>query len=303
MMIMIDRLNLVFLAAGFLLISCNEKPAEPVVPDGQVLNEIRITAELGAASKAVAENGIYQSFVPSDEISLFVWTGEYASGELSAEQTVVNNVRNCFEGESKWMALSPMAWAEGDPVAHEFVAVYPAVELSMPGKLQGSYSAVEGKVEDVLVARVNDQMPTSEPVKLTFNHAMAFLEVNLKLRSEYDGIDPSSIYVTAKVETDGVVDYVDVYSYATGNEVDYRLAASADGLHHRAVLPAQELHLNMVVHLGDVTLTLQRDGVDLILTSGKITTVDLKVGKDVVELSGITVNDWKTGGPIFGETE
>ncbi len=300
---MMNRLNLVFLAVGFLLISCSEKPAEPVAPDEPAPNEIRITAELGAASKAVAENGIYQSFVTGDEISLFVWTGEHASGELSAEQTVVNNVRNHFEGESKWKADSPMAWADGDPVEHEFVAVYPAVELSMPGKLQGSYSAVKGKVEDVLVARVSGQMPTSEPVKLTFNHAMAFLEVNLTLRNEYDGVDPSSIYVTARVETEGVVDYVDACSYSTGNEVDYRLTASADGLCHRAVLPAQAPHLNMVIHIGNVSLTLTRDGVDLILTSGKITTVDLKVGKDVVEFGGITVSDWKTGSPIYSETE
>ncbi len=302
---MINRLNLVFVAAGFLLISCSEKPAEPVVPDepAPVLNEIRITAELGAASKALAENDIYQSFEKDDVISVFAWTGEYVFEGLSAEQTVVNNVLNRFQGDSKWKADSPMSWAEGDPVEHEFVAVYPAVELDMPGKLQGSYSAVDGKVEDVLVARVSGQMPTSEPVKLTFNHAMAFLEVNLTLRNEYDGVDPSSIYVTARVETDGVVDYEDVSSYSTGNEVDYKLTASADGLHHRAVLPAQAPHLNMVIHIGDVSLTLTRDGVPLILTSGKITTVDLRVGKDVVELSGITVNDWRTGGPIFGETE
>ncbi len=303
MMIMIDRLNLLFLAAGFLMISCNERSAEPVVPDEPVLNEIRITAELGAASKALAVNDIYKSFEIGDAISVFAWTGEHASGELTAEQTVVNNVLNRFEGESKWMPDSPMAWAESDPAAHDFVAVYPAVELEMPGRLEGSYSAVDGRIEDVLVARVSGQMPTSEPVMLTFDHAMAFLEVNLNLRSEHDDIDPSSIYVTANVSTDGVVDYEDVSSYVTGDEYDYRLNASADGLHHRAVLPAQAPPMNIVVHLGEVTLTLKRDGVILPLQSGKITEVKLNIGKDVVELNGITINDWKTGGPIFGETE
>ncbi len=287
------------------MISCNEKLEEPVVLDGPepVLNEIKITAELGATSRAVAVNDIYQSFEIGDAISVFAWTGEHSSGKLTAEQTVVNNVLNRFEGESKWKADSPMAWADGDPVAHNFVAVYPAVELKMPDRLQGSYSAVDGRVEDVLVARVSGQMPISEPVKLTFDHAMSFLEVNLNLRNEYDGIDPSSIYVTANVATDGVVDYVDVSSYATGMDYDYKLIASADGLCHRAVLPEQALHMNIVVHLGDVTLTVKRDGVALVLESGKVTEVKLNVGKDVVEIGGITINDWRTGGPIFGETE
>ncbi len=300
-----QHFNLIFLAAGLLMLSCSEKPAEPVVPDEPtpVPNEIRIAAELVAASKALAENDIYKSFEIEDAISVFVWTGEHVSGELTAEQTVVNNVRNSFEGGSKWKADSPMAWAEGDPVAHDFMAVYPAVELKMPGKLQGTYSAVKGKVEDVLVARVNDQMPTSEPVKLTFDHAMSFIEVNLNLRSEYDGIDPASIYVTAEVATDAVVDYVTASSSATGTAADYSLSASADGLHHRAVLPAQTVPMDIVVHLGELSFTVKQDDLDLVLESGNITTVNLNIGKDVVEISGISVSDWKTGGPIYNETE
>ncbi len=298
-------LNLILFAAGLLLSSCNEKPSEPVVPDEPVpaMNEIRITAELDSDTKALAENDIYKSFEVGDAISVFVWTGEPVSGELTAEQTVVNNVLNRFEGASKWTADSPMSWTEGESVAHDFMAVYPSVELNMPGKLLGSYSAVGGKVEDVLVARVIGQIPTSEPVKLTFEHAMAFIEVNLNLRTEYAGIAPSSIYVTAEVATDAVVDYVSVSSSATGTAADYMLSASSDGLHHRAVLPAQILPMNIVVHLGDVTLTLKREGLDLELISGKVTRVNLNVGNDVVEISGVTVNDWNTGGSISGEAE
>ncbi len=295
------------LAAGLLLLSCSEKPVGPPVPEepDPVLNEIKITADFGAPSKASSENGLYKSFETGDAISVFVWTGEHASGSLALEQTVVNNVLNRFEGASKWKADGPMSWSDGEPEAHDFMAVYPAVELKMPGTLQGSYSAVDGRVEDVLVARVTDQIPTSEPVRLTFDHAMSCLEVNLTVRSEYAGIDPSSIYVTAEVATDAVVDYVDVSSYATGTETDYRLSASSDGLLHRAVLPAQTLPMNIVVHLGEASLTLKRDGLDLVLESGNRTTINLKVGKDKVELAsgGISIGDWDTPEEWNGSVE
>ncbi len=282
------HLNLILVAAGLLMSSCNEEQVP--VPD-----KIRITAELGTASKALAENGVYNSFEKGDAISVFVWT---------SAQTVVDNVLNRFEGESKWKADSPMSWTGGEAVAHDFMAVYPKIDLKMPAaKMQGSYAAVGGKVEDVLVARVSGQMPTSEPVKLTFDHAMSFIEVDLNLRSEYDGVDPSSVYVTAEVATDALVDYVAVSSSATGTADDYRLSASAKGLSHSAVLPAQTLPMNIVVHIGNLALSLKREGLELELISGKVTKVKLNVGKDVVEISGISVNDWKTGGPIFGETE
>ncbi len=274
------------------------------MPDDEapVLDEITVRAEIGSETRAVSENGIYKSFEAGDTISLFVWTGTHESGPLTEEQTVVNNVLNRFVGEGEWTPETPMHWAtadDGSIVSHSFAAIYPSVMLSDPYLLKGAYTAVDGKVEDVLVARVDGQEPTPDPVNLTFNHAMASIEVILTIRNELDGIDPESVSVTVEAAADAEVDYVSGKSSAVGQPVLYELAASADGLHHRAVLPEQTLPMNLVVHVGEQTRTLKRDGLDLVLQSGLRTTVSLTVGKDKVELapgdSGIIVGNWTDG--------
>ncbi len=283
---------------------CCTSPDVPSIPDVEA-NTIRISAGIGEITKATVSEGIYKSFQPGDEISVFVWTGTASSGSLSLEQTVINNTVNCYEGNSQWEPESPMIWAEsedGTPIAHTFRAIYPSVGITMPGKLEGFYAAEKGLVKDVLVACVDGQIPTSEPVMLTFDHVMACLEVNLNLRSEYDGVDPASVHVSADAATDAYVDYIEATSNASGSVLSCSLAASADGLKHTVVLPAQTVPMKIVLSIGDVTRTLN-PGDDLVLEAGKRTTVNLNVGKDVIELSGISVDSWSDGDLIRGEAQ
>ncbi len=294
-------LNSMIFAASSMILLCCESPYVPESESG----DIRITADLGEVTRAVSEYGIYKSFEVGDKISLFVWTGIPSSGALTSDQTVVNNVLNSFKGASEWTPEIPMKWAEsadGTPVEHAFAAVYPPVDLKMPGILQGSYQAVDGMVEDVLVARVDSQLPTDEQVRLRFDHVMAALEVKLTFRSEYQGVDPASVYVTVEAATDADVDYLEAVSRASGPASEYRLSASADGLTHSAVLPEQTLPMNIVVHFAGETRIL-KPGVDLILESGRRSTINLAVGKDLIELVGISAGPWIDGGSESVETD
>ncbi len=170
----------------------------------------------------------------------------------------------------------------------------------MPGTLEGIYAAENGVVKDVLVASVDGQIPTAEAVKLTFDHVMACLEVNLTFRSEFEGVDPASIQVSTDAAADAVVDYIEATSTASGTVSSHSLSASTDGLKHTLVLPAQTLPMKIVLNIGSETRTLN-PGADLVLESGKRTTVNLTVGRDVIKLSGVSVDDWNDGDSISGE--
>ncbi len=281
-------------AACLLCVSCSDQPANlPVdVPD-----VISVSASVVNVTRAVSEEGVYKNFEVGDEISVFVWTGSPSDGALSLGQTAVNNVLNRYEGNSVWTPDTYMYWADAEvPVEHSFAAVYPAVSLVLPGAMKGEYDVEGGLVEDVLVARVDGQLPTSEPVELVFDHVMALLEVNLTLRDEFSGVDPASVYVTVDAAADAVVDYIAASSAAVGTAAEYRLSASANGLKHSAVLPAQTVPMNLGLHIGDAVRTLKRDGLDLVLESGKRTKVNLTVGKDFVELTGVSAEPWNDGG-------
>ncbi len=299
------QFNPLILAAGFACLSCGDftlkTPADETGP-----GEIRVIADVGTVARAEADNGIYKSFEPGDEISVFAWTGAPTEGGLTAGQTVVNNVINRYEGESVWVPENKMFWAEsadGTSPEHSFAAVYPSVPLVMPGGLSGDYTALNGLVEDVLVARVDGQLPTNEPVRLTFDHVMAALEVRLTIGNEVPDFAPESVYVTVEAASGAVVDYVSASSKASGPAAEFRLASAADGLNHNAVLPEQTLPLNLVVHIGDISRTLKRDGLDLVLESGKRTIINLSVGRDVVEIKDISAKPWIDGGSDLVGTE
>ncbi len=290
--------NSLALASCLAFVSCDKAPAGD---NASSQDEITVTASVGGLTRAVSEDGVYRSFESGDEISVFVWTGTPESGSLTSSQTVVNNVRNRFYGSSAWIPERSMYWNFSvSSREHSFSAVYPAVDLKMPGAMQGSYSAVGGKVEDVLVARVDGQTPTPVPVKLTFNHVMSLLEVNLTFNNELAHVDPASAYVTVDVATDAVVDYIGAVSSASGEPSECRLSALTGGLAHSAVLPAQEVPINLTVHFDGGSRSLNREGLDLVLESGRRTVLNLNVGKSFVELGGVSVSDWADGDTIGG---
>jgi len=152
---------------------------------------------------------------------------------------------------------------------------------------------------------------TSNPVSLTFDHAMAKLNVNLTFRNQWTpGNPPVKPYTEAKVKVleatakdHATIDYLKKGVTATGDAAQLAM---------NKIENAQWTVL-MVPQEGFRTITIKLEGndewlggndtyvfthtADIPLESGKYTTVNLVVGRDQITLDkdGISINDWVAG--------
>ena len=148
--------------------------------------------------------------------------------------------------------------------------------------------------------------PTSSPVSLAFDRVLSKLCVNLNFRSQWDATpDVTKVEATAKKTatvtflTKTVTAKAD--ETATAIPLDAQTTAATDyDLSYESLMIPQEFT--------GVTITV--DGQEFkytgsaTLASGKVTTLNLNVGRDKVTLaSEITINGWDDGSTITGEAQ
>jgi hypothetical protein len=277
-------------AAVLLLTGCAKEPEAGI---------ITVDASIGALTK-VASNGAASSFETGDKIAVYAWTG--SATEVPAGR-VLDGVVNTLGSDGKWAPASPMYWKPGLD-AHYFLGVSPARTVSDftadAFTLSGVYAT-----DDLLIARnLAGVKPGSGAVALSFQHAMARLTVNVRLRNEF-GVSPA---VSASVSAKGgaMVNYLTQAVTATGDASDIGLAAetsAASGYTHSfsGIQVPQDGVKSIVVTVGG-NRYIYTAGEDIPLTSGHHTTLGLLVGKDKIELSGVSISDLKDGGSIPGGT-
>jgi len=296
--------NIAVAALGILaLASCNKSN----VAEGSRF--ITVEARIGDMTKATYD-GNKSSFEADDNLSLFAWTGDKTA---ISKDLVVDNVTNTLGEDGKWTPETQMLWADVD-IPHYFMAVSPArkVKSFTADPFALNPSAAKYQESDLLIA-INDSglKAGDNPVQLTFEHAMAKLNVNLKFRNQWtEGNPPATPVTEAKVDTLEVI-------ARTGATIDYiHKTISATG-------PDAVVGMNRVANASWTTLMVPQEGVrivtiklkgndewlggngtykfthsaDIPLQSGKITTVNLIVGRDQITLdkNGITIADWAAG--------
>jgi len=273
---------------------------------------ITVRASIGEMSK-VTYDGNKSAFAAGDNLSLFAWTGQKTS---IPSNLVVNNVDNTLSQAGLWEPKIEMLWADM-VTPHYFMAVSPAreVESFTADKFVLNPSAAAYQESDLLIATNLDGLKANDnPVDLVFDHAMAKLNVNLAFRNQWtEGNPPVAPNTEAKVKVVNVaakknatINYINKAVTATGDQ--FELPMNKEKNANWTVL--------MVPQTGFTTISIVLEGNDewlggngtyvfthtanIPLQSGKITTVNLIVGRDQITLDkdGISINDWTAGETI-----
>lgn len=296
--------NNIYLAAAAALLSlaaCNKEFAPEATGD------ITIDASIGAMTR-VSYDGASTSFTAGDQIAVYAWMGDATA--IPATR-VVDGVRNTLGTDGKWTPATQMRWKTvTDP--HFFLGVYPAKDITdfTADAYTLNPSAVAYTDSDLLIATNfgtgNAGLKASNgTVPLTFDHAMAKLNVNLKFRSQWDAT-PEVTSVTVKAKKTATVNYLTKTVTATASEVPAPVnipeaATVATGYkksYSGLQVPQSGVTTVIVTIAGKEYL--YESTKDIPLVGGQYTTLGLIVGKDKLELGSISVTDWDEGA-ILGD--
>ena len=283
--------NILLLAAAALLplAGCLKDPGPS---DG---GSITVEASIGAQTK-VTTVGDGSTFAEGDKIAVYAWTG---SASAVPDTRVVDGVENTL-GSSGWTAASEMRWKNLTD-AHYFLGVSPVHTISDFSAGEYALGTESYAAGDLLVATVlgEGRKSSGGAVPLGFKHVMARLSVNIQLGNTLSAGDVSGVTVLAKKLA--VVDYLaqtaSASSSASASELPLfamSTAASGYAFSYSGPQVPQEGVRKITVRVAGMDYVYTSDS-DIPLVSGKHTTVNLVVGKDRVELSGVSVSDWDTG--------
>jgi len=227
------------------------------------------------------------------------------------EELVVDNVTNTLGTDGLWAPATQMRWL--DMVTdHYFMAVSPAREVKSFTEDPYVLDSSAGKYQesDLLIA-INDAGLTANdnPVSLTFDHAMAILNVNIRFHNQWtEGNPPSQTEITealvgsveATARDHATIDYIHKAVTATGEWAQVSMNKVKNASWTTLMIP-QENFRTIYITLsgndqwlgGDGTYT-YRSPEDIKLESGKVTTVSLVIGRDQITLDkdGIVITDW-----------
>lgn len=293
------KIVLLCMAAVAVLAGCNKGQVAPEVP-----GEIRVTAGIGELTK-VAYSGDKSAFEKGDQIVVYAWMGDASA--VPAKR-VVDAVVNTYDGKL-WNPEVQMLWKTVvDP--HYFLGIAPVHDI--PDFTADPYQLdpKDWQWSDLLIAQIlgDGIKAASNPVPLSFDHAMARLDVNLSFRNQWTQVLPADVNtealiasVVASAQTDATVNYITKVVTPVGKQVDIPMVKKANNAWTSLMVPQE----------GFTTITLFLEGNDewwggnqthvftsaepITLKSGKVTTVNLIVGRDQIELGSISINDWEAG--------
>ena len=251
------------------------------------------------------------SFEVGDQLALYGWAGsdDFAAGEL----WVNNNTLTLTSGTEAnyWNPSSPLYWKKKG-VPHHFMAVSPArdiadvhfQEFSLVNPLDDSNDLMMGRTLTPIIYNGETSAPS---VGMEMHHLMAYLRVEVTLRSEYEqSIEADKVEVKAYTngrvdytkEIDGAPDYQQMVTNANGARVKEWLLARTETNKFASYMIPQEGVPGVTVNVrGREYIYNYRDASGLVanlpLEAGRITTLKLTLGRDVLTLGSITVKDWE----------
>ena len=281
------RLFLLAVSGMAALAACNRESAR-LHSDSR---DIVIQAGIGDMTK-VTTTGNTAAFDTGDQVSLYAWTG---SATAVPDSRVVDDVRNTLGSDGKWIPQAKMLWADM-VTPHFFVGIYPPRSVSDFAADAFSLTPADYESSDLLIAtNLTGLKAQQNPVTLSFDHAMAKLYVNLQFRNQWE-TEPTVTAVETTAKSSCTVDYLAKAVTATGSAVPVALTRTDNKAWSNLQVPQD----------GVRSITVKIDGKDYVfthtadipLTGGKHTTVNLTVGRNVIELASISINDWTAGATI-----
>ena len=269
---------------------------------GETSKYITVSTSIGNMTRVATDANGGQTFEEGDEISVYAWTGDATTVPAATGRVVDNAINKLTKGA--WISTPQMLW-KNNRDKHYFIGVYPTKAIS--DLTAGEYAFDETKqVESDLLVAVNKDglsynVDEQQPVPLTFTHVMAKLVVNLTYKNQWGGIPTVEKVVVGNAAKEATINYLTkVVTPSTTAKEDFSLPEITENTKYVSVIIPQE----------DVTqLTIVIDGKNFVydngtpfkLESGKITTVNLEVGRDEIKLGDVKITDWENGSTFSGE--
>ncbi len=272
---------------------------------GEASKYITVSTNIGSMTRVATDADGNQAFEEGDKISVYAWTGD-ATVVPPSDERVVNNAINKLTNGS-WIATPQMLW-KNNRDKHYFIGIYPTALISDLTAAKYTMDVNKQEESDLLVAVNKDGISysagTNQTVPLTFTHVMAKLVVNLTYKNQWgtEGPTVGSVMVGNAVRNATINYLTKVVSPSTADEdkANIELPAITANKQYASILIPQDGIQKITVKIGGTNYSYD-NVTPFKFESGKITTVNLEVGRDGILLNDVKITNWETSTPINGE--
>ena len=273
---------------------------------GETSKYITVSTSIGNMTRVATDANGGQTFEEGDEISVYAWTGDATTVPAATGRVVDNAINKLTKGA--WISTPQMLW-KNNRDKHYFIGVYPTKAIS--DLTAGEYAFDETKqVESDLLVAVNKDglsynVDEQQTVPLTFTHVMAKLVVNLTYKNQWGTEGPTVDKVVVgdavKSATVNYLTKVITPSTIAEDKANFDMPALTANKQYASIIIPQDGVQKITVVIGGKNF-IYDNGTPFKFESGKITTINLEVGRDIIKLGNVNISDWgSTGEPIKGE--
>ena len=261
---------------------------------------ITVSTSIGKMTRITTDAKGTQTFSEGDEISVYAWTGS-AENVPAAAGRVVNNAINKLT-DKVWVATPQMLW-KNNVDKHYFIGIYPTKNVDNLTADTYTFNAENQAASDLLVAVNTNGLSytkdAKDPVKLEFTHVMAKMVVNLSYKNQWGGTPTVKNVVVSDAINEATINYL-TKAVTTTAKADFEVPATAANTQYVSVLIPQNGIQKIAITIGDKTF-IYDNKTPFTFESGKITTINLEVGRDQVILDEVKISDWADGNTFHGE--
>lgn len=269
---------------------------------------ITVSTSIGNMTRVATDANGGQTFEEGDEISVYAWTGDATTVPAATGRVVDNAINKLTKGS--WISTPQMLW-KNNRDKHYFIGVYPISASAISDLSAGEYTFDETKqVESDLLVAVNKDglsynVDEQQTVPLTFTHVMAKLVVNLTYKNQWGTEGPTVDKVVVgdavKSATVNYLTKVITPSAVAEDKANFDMPALTANKQYASIIIPQDGVQKITVVIGGKNF-IYDNGTPFKFESGKITTINLEVGRDIIKLGDVNISDWgSTGEPIKGE--
>ena len=270
---------------------------------GETSKYITVSTSIGNMTRVATDEKGGQTFEEGDEISVYAWTGDATTVPAAIGRVVDNAINKLTKGS--WIPTPQMLW-KNNRDKHYFIGVYPKKAISDLAAGEYVFDATKQVESDLLVA-VNADGITAEgkhAVPLTFTHVMAKLLVNLTYKNQWGTEGPTVDKVVVgdavKSATVNYLTKVVTPSAVAEDKANFDMPALTANKQYASIIIPQDGVQKITVVIGGKNF-IYDNGTPFKFESGKVTTVNLVVGRDTITLNEVKITDWETSTPITGE--
>ena len=263
---------------------------------------ITVSTSIGKMTRITTDEKGAQAFSEGDEISVYAWTGSADKVPAAAER-VVNNAINKLTDKG-WVATPQMLW-KNNLDKHYFIGIYPTKNVDNLTADTYTFNAENQLASDLLVAvnvkGLSYTKDAKDAVKLDFTHVMAKMVVNLTYKNQWGGIPTVKNVVVSDAINEATINYLTKAVTPTATaKADFEVPATAANTQYVSVLIPQNGIQKIAITIGEKTFIYDHKS-PFNFESGKITTINLEVGRDQVILDEVKISDWAEGSTFNGE--